>query len=73
MAKQRETIFKGIVTGVDSTDQKIENAIDSINMTISIPGKISTIEGNEKQHTSAQTNYPVSIVQLGDSSTIVEF
>jgi hypothetical protein len=71
MTKQRETIFNGIVTGIDKTDQKIENASNSINMDISIPGKMSSFLGNEKQHSTAKENIIVSIVQLGDSSTIV--
>lgn len=71
MAIQRQKKFNGMVSNIDEVDVNMDNAINSVNMDLSIIGEMSTVNGTTKQNTTAKTNSIVAMIQLGDSSTIV--
>lgn len=62
--KYRQTVFRGLMVKLDKVDMPPEYTPDCMNVDVTTKGKLSSMEGMEKQHTSAFTGRVNAIHQL---------
>lgn len=62
--KHRQTVFRGLMVKFDKVDMNPEHTPDCMSVDITTKGKLSSMEGTEKQHTSGFTGRVNAIHQL---------